>query len=145
MIVSMMAVLALMTPQDAPVVTAPPSAATVAIPTDIPVLAPAVAAPDCGGLLRAPAFCMTARMDEIGPLAESYLRQLEEKGWIAADGDDNRVVLVKRREGGSGCDGMQMVAFFDTEKPQAAEAPAFLGFATIPGDVCAAPAGGAAQ
>lgn len=144
MIVSLMAALALFTPQDAPVVTAPPVAAPVAIPTDIPVQAPAVAAPDCGGLLRAPAFCMTARMDEIGPLAESYMRQLEEKGWIAADGDDNRVIFVKRREAG-GCDGLQMVAFFDTTKPQAAEAPAFLGFAYVPGDVCANPAGGAAQ
>lgn len=138
MIVSLLAALAVLTPQDAPVVTAPPSTASIPIPSDIPLVAPAVAAPDCGGLLRAPAFCVTARMDEVGPLAESYMRQLEEKGWIAADGDDNRVVLVKRREAG-GCDGMQMVAFFDTTKPQTAEAPAFLGFAYIPGDVCAAP------
>lgn len=138
MIVSLMAALTLLPVQDAPVVTAPPVAEAVAIPTDIPVQAPAVAAPDCGGLLRALAFCVTARMDEIGPLAESYLRQLEEKGWIAADGDDNRVVLVKRREAG-GCDGMQVVAFFDTTKPPAAEDPAFLGFAYIPGDVCTTP------
>jgi hypothetical protein len=58
---------------------------------------------------------------------------------LAAGGDDNRVVFVKRREAG-GCDGMQMVAFYDTTKTAVAELPAYLGFATIPGDVCAAAA-----
>lgn len=139
MLISMMAAAALMLPQDAPVVTAPPVVqASVAIPADIPVMEPAVAAADCGGLLRAPAFCVTARMDQIGGLGERYIQDLAAKGWIAADGDDNRVVLIRRREGG-GCDGMQMLAFFDTNKPQAAEAQAFLGFAYIPGDICAAP------
>ena len=56
-------------------------------------------------------------------------------GWLAAGGDENRVVLIKRREAG-GCDGMQMVAFYDTTKTAVAELPAYLGFATIPGDVC---------
>lgn len=145
MIVSLMAAALLLAAQDAPVTTAPPVAdVALAIPSDIPVLAPAVASADCGGLLKAPAFCVTARMDQTGAVAEAYLAHLEQKGWLAADGDDNRVILVKRREAG-GCDGLQMVAFYDTTKPQAAEAPAFLGFATIPGDVCAAPAGGAAQ
>ena len=31
-----------------------------------------------------------------------------------------------------------MVAFYDTTKTAVAELPAYLGFATIPGDVCAA-------
>lgn len=143
MMISMIAAVALLAAQDAPVVTAPPAMAAT-VPSDIPVLAPATLAPDCGGLLRAAAYCVTARMDQTGALAEAYLAHLSEQGWIAADGDDNRVVLIKRREGG-GCDGLQMVAFFDTTKPQTAEAPAFLGFANIPGDICAAPAGGAAQ
>jgi hypothetical protein len=49
------------------------------------------------------------------------------------------VVFVKRREAG-GCDGMQMVAFYDTTKTAVAELPAYLGFAVVPGDVCAQPA-----
>ena len=104
-------------------------------PTDIEVKAPAVAAPNCGGLLNTPAFCVTARMDQLGGVADAYLQDLGTKGWIAADGDDNRVVLIKRREAG-GCDGMQMVAFYDTSKPQAAEEPAYLAFALIPGNIC---------
>ncbi|WP_406853465.1 hypothetical protein WEU32_14605 [Brevundimonas sp. BH3] len=145
MLVSLMTASLMLAAQDAPVTTAPPVVdAAVAIPSDIPVLEPAVASADCGGLLKAPAFCVTARMDQTGAVAEAYLAHLEQQGWLAADGDDNRVILVKRREAG-GCDGLQMVAFYDTEKPQAAEAPAFLGFATIPGDVCAAPSGGTAQ
>jgi hypothetical protein len=31
---------------------------------------------------------------------------------------------------------MQMVAFYDTARVAVAELPAYLGFATIPGDVC---------
>ena len=44
------------------------------------------------------------------------------------------------------CDGLQMVAFYDTAGPAAPESPGYLGFATIPGNVCAAqsaPAAGA--
>lgn len=129
---------ALMGMQDAPVATAPVTVdAAIAIPSDIPVLEPAVVSADCGGLLRVPAFCVTARLDQTGLLADNYLELLEGRGWLAADGDDNRVILVRRRAEG-GCDGMQMVAFYDTTQPGVAEAPAYLGFATIPGDVCTA-------
>ena len=103
--------------------------------TGVPVLPPAVAAPDCGGLVRSPAFCVTAQLDQVGALAEAYLAQFQTQGWLPADGDDNRVILVKRREAG-GCDGMQMIAFYDESKPAEATAPGYLGFATIPGDVC---------
>ncbi|MNI18948.1 hypothetical protein D3C73_723690 [compost metagenome] len=130
---------------EAPVQTAPtlpPGPAA----TGIPVLPPATESADCGGLLRSPAFCVTARLDQVGALAEAYEAQLGAQGWLAADGDDNRIIFVKRRDGG-GCDGLQMVAFYDETKPAEATAPGFLGFATIPGDVCAAApaAGGAAQ
>ncbi|MGH7019558.1 MAG: hypothetical protein ACREEY_06760 [Brevundimonas sp.] len=104
--------------------------------TGVPVLAPAVVSPDCGAQLRSPAFCVTAPLGEVGALAETYLAQFEKDGWLAAAGDDNRVVLIKRRESG-GCDGMQMIAFYDESKPAEATAPGYLGFATIPGDVCA--------
>lgn len=141
----------------APAAPAAPQAAEAARPqgpaaTGMPVLPPATESADCGGLLRTPAFCVTAQLDQIGALADSYSEHLETLGWLAADGDDNRVIFVRRRDGG-GCDGLQMVAFYDEAKPAEATAPGFLGFAVIPGDVCvaapAAPAvpdaGGAAQ
>lgn len=125
--------------------------------TGMPIMPPATEAADCGGLLKSPAFCVTAQLDQIGALADAYSEHLETLGWLAADGDDNRVIFVRRRDGG-GCDGLQMVAFYDESKPAEATAPGYLGFAEIPGDVCAAPkasdapdvpdasdAGGAAQ
>jgi len=111
----------------------------------MPVLPPATEAADCGGLLRSPAFCVTAQLDQIGALADAYSEHLASLNWLAADGDDNRVIFVRRREGG-GCDGLQMIAFYDESKPAEATAPGYLGFAVIPGDVCssgpASPAAG---
>lgn len=130
-------------PVQAPAPAAPSFGQGVAA-TGVPLLAPATASPDCGGLVRSPAFCVTAQLDQVGALAEAYLAQFEKDGWLPAAGDDNRVILIKRREGG-GCDGMQMIAFYDESKPAEATAPGYLGFATIPGDVCAgqpAPAAG---
>ena len=95
--------------------------------------------PDCGGLnnLAGRAWCVTAPLGQVGALADAYIADLATKNWLAAGGDENRVVFIKRREAG-GCDGMQMVAFYDTARVAVAELPAYLGFATIPGDVCAA-------
>lgn len=135
---------------EAPVQTAPsipPGPAA----TGMPVLPPATEAADCGGLLRSPAFCVTAQLDQIGALADAYTEHLATLNWLAADGDDNRVIFVRRRDGG-GCDGLQMVAFYGETKPAEATAPGYLGFAVIPGDVCTAtpaaptaPSGGSAQ
>ncbi|MGE7198861.1 hypothetical protein [Brevundimonas naejangsanensis] len=111
--------------------TVPPGPAA----TGMPVLPPATEAADCGGLLRSPAFCVTAQLDQIGALADAYTEHLASLNWLAADGDDNRVIFVRRREGG-GCDGLQMIAFYDESKPAEATAPGYLGFAVIPGDVC---------
>lgn len=118
-------------------------------PAEVGLLPGASPSPDCGALnnLAGRAWCVTAPLGQVGALAEAYLADLETKGWLAAGGDENRVVLIKRRDGG-GCDGMQMVAFYDTSKAAQAETPGYLGFATIPGDVCAtaapaAPAEGA--
>ena len=118
----------------APVQTAPTSPPGPAA-TGMPVLPPATEAADCGGLLRSPAFCVTAQLDQIGALADAYIERLASLNWLAADGDDNRVIFVRRRDGG-GCDGLQMVAFYDESKPAEATAPGYLGFAVIPGDVC---------
>lgn len=114
--------------------------------SDTPVLTGAQPSPDCGDLhgLNGRAFCVVAPLAGVGALAEAYIAHFETQGWLVAGGDDNRVVFIKRRDGG-GCDGLQMVAFYDTARPQAPEAPGYLGFATIPGDVCAGqPAAGAA-
>ena len=110
-------------------------------PADVGLLTGAELAADCGGLnnLTGRAYCVTAQLGQIGALADAYIADLETKGWLAAGGDENRVVLIKRREAG-GCDGMQMVAFYDTTKTAVAELPAYLGFAVVPGDVCAQPA-----
>ena len=125
--------------------------AEVSAATGMPVLPPATEAADCGGLLRSPACCVTAQLDQIGALADAYSEHLASLNWLAADGDDNRVIFVRRREGG-GCDGLQMIAFYDESKPAEATAPGYLGFAVIPGDVCTAtpaapttPSGGSAQ
>ena len=108
--------------------------------TDVPLLPGAQLAADCGGLLSlsGSAFCVTAPLGEIGALADAYIADLETRQWLAAGGDDNRVVFVKRRDGG-GCDGLQMQAFYDTSKADVtATDPGYLAFATIPGDICAA-------
>lgn len=120
---------------------APAPAAQQGGPADVGLLPGAELSADCGGLnnLTGRAYCVTAQLGQIGALADAYIADLETKGWLAAGGDENRVVLIKRREAG-GCDGMQMVAFYDTTKTAVAELPAYLGFATIPGDVCAAAA-----
>ncbi len=105
--------------------------------TDTPVLEGGQASPDCGDLhgLNGKAFCVTAPLAGIGALAETYISTLETQGWLAASGESNRVVFVKRRPEG-GCDGMQMVAFYDTARPATPEAAGYLGFATIPGNLC---------
>ena len=110
-------------------------------PAEVALLPGAQLSPDCGGLnnLAGRAWCVTAPLGQVGALADAYIADLATKGWLAAGGDENRVVFVKRREAG-GCDGMQMVAFYDTTKTAVAELPAYLGFAVVPGDVCAQPA-----
>ncbi len=135
----------------APAPQAPAAQAPVQTAPTIPPGPPATESADCGGLLRTAAFCVTAQLDQIGALADAYTEHLATLNWLAADGDDNRVIFVRRRDGG-GCDGLQMVAFYDETKPAEATAPGYLGFAVIPGDVCTAtpaapttPSGGSAQ
>jgi hypothetical protein len=105
------------------------------------VLPGATLAPDCGNLhgLAGRAFCVSAPLAGIGALADAYVADFQARGWIPAGGEDNRVVFVRRRDGG-GCDGLQMQAFYDTSRPAGPDAVGYLGFGPIPGDVCAAPA-----
>ena len=106
-------------------------------PADVTVLTGASEARDCGGLLQTPAYCVGSTLAAVGGVAEAYVADLQGKGWITAGGGENRVIFVKRHEGG-GCDGLQMQAFYDTNRPAAPEAPAYLAFALIPGNICAA-------
>ena len=109
-------------------------------PADVGLLPGAELSADCGGLnnLAGRAWCVTAPLGQVGALADAYIADLATKGWLAAGGDENRVVVVKRCEGG-GYDGMQMIAFYDTSKVAVPAASGFLGFATIPGEPCATP------
>ena len=147
MIRSLLAATAAMSLSAAAVQAQTPAPAAQGGPADVGLLPGAELSADCGGLnnLAGRAYCVTAQLGQIGALADAYIADLAAKNWLAAGGDENRVVFIKRREGG-GCDGMQMVAFYDTTKTAVAELPAYLGFATIPGDVCAgqsaAPAAG---
>lgn len=117
----------------------PASPAPVVESPDAMVLPGATLAPDCGNLygLAGRAFCVSAPLAGIGALAEAYMADLQAKGWIAAGGEDNRVVFVRRRDTG-GCDGLQMQAFYDTSGPAGPASLGYLGFGPIPGDVCAA-------
>ena len=117
-----------------PAAPAAPDAATEAM-----VLPGATLAPDCGNLygLAGRAFCVSAPLASIGTVAEAYIADFQTRGWIPAGGDDNRVVFVRRRDGG-GCDGLQMQAFSDTSRAPGPAELGDLGFAPIPGDVCAA-------
>jgi len=125
-------------------VIAGPALAQTPLP-DVPLLAGATSAPDCGNLygLAGKAFCVSAPLAAVGALADAYVAELEGQGWLPAGGDANRVVFVRRRDGG-GCDGLQMQAFYDTSRPAGPDATGYLGFGVIPGDVCAAGQPGAA-
>ena len=123
----------------APAPSAPVVAPAVAAPmANFPILTPAVESADCGRLLGSPAYCVSADLTEVGALAERYLTSLEGMGWLAADGDDNRVIFVRRKPDGT-CDGMQMIAFYDESKPVTPTTVGYLGFAAIPGNICVAP------
>lgn len=135
----MMAAVLALTPMAALAQTPGVGATGIGDPIQAPVLEGATLDPACGNLydMAGRAFCVTAPLASIGALADAYIAHFQSEGWIAAAGDDNRVVFVKRREGG-GCDGMQVQAFYDPNRPAAPEAPGYIAMATIPGDVCAA-------
>ncbi len=119
---------------------APAATATAGLNVEIPALPGATVDPTCGELynLAGRAFCVTAPLANIGALAEAYITHFEGQGWLPAGGDDNRVVFVKRLDGG-GCAGMQLQAFYDTSRNPGASSPGYIAMAEIPGNVCAAP------
>jgi hypothetical protein len=109
---------------------------------EIPELERVTADPTCGGktaLAQQGVFCVTTTQAGIGAVVDAYSAAFAQQGWLAAGGSDNLVIYVKRKPEG-GCDGFQMLAFADETRLAAPGGPAWLAFANIPGDVCAAPA-----
>jgi len=104
----------------------------------VPLLEGVRPAPDCGNLydLAGKAFCVTAPLSGMEAAGKAYIAHLEGEGWLVADGNDRRVVFIRRRDGG-GCDALQMLAYFDRSLPDEATTPGYLAFSTIPGDACA--------
>ena len=107
---------------------------------EIPEMPTAVSDPTCGGRigLAQQAMCVMTTQGAIGGLVDAYSEAFRLQSWLAAGGEDNRVVYVKRRPEG-GCDGFQMLAFADEARVPGPAEPAWLAFAAIPGDVCATP------
>lgn len=131
-IVMMAAVAALMA--------APAMAQTPApLQVEIPELPTAVNDPTCGGKvgLAQTAMCVMTTQGAIGGLVDAYSEAFRLQNWLAAGGENNRVVYVRRRPEG-GCDGFQMLAFADESRVPGPAEPAWLAFASIPGDVCTA-------
>ena len=96
--------------------------------------------PSCGGraFIASIATCVVSTQDGLQAVADRYTAVFEGQGWLQAYGTDNRMIFIKRREGG-GCDGFQVQAFTDDTVPAGPAVPAYIAFATIPGDVCADP------
>lgn len=107
---------------------------------DLPLLAGATAAPDCGNqAVLARAWCVSAPLSAMNGLAQAYVAELTGEGWLVAEGSANRAVLVRRKDGG-GCETVQMLIVRDTSTPATADSVAWLGIAVVPGDVCASEA-----
>ncbi|HYC97268.1 hypothetical protein [Brevundimonas sp.] len=104
---------------------------------DLPLLAGATAAPDCGNqAVLAGAWCVSAPLSAMDGVAQAYVAELTGKGWLVADGSDSRALLVRRKTDG-GCEAVQMLIVRDTSTPATADSVAWLGVASLPGDVCA--------
>ena len=106
--------------------------------TNVPVLEGAQAAPDCGAL-NVPAdkaFCVTAPLASMQALGDAYIARFQSEGWEVAMGDANYLLFAKRRADGQ-CEGLQMLAFYDTTRPDSPTAPGYLGFGTVPTMPCA--------
>ncbi len=116
-------------------------AAPAALQVEIPELPTAVSDPTCGGRvgLAQQAMCVMTTQGAVAGLVDTYSEAFSRQNWLPAGGENNRVVYVKRRDGG-GCDGFQMMAFADESRVPGPGEAAWLAFAAIPGDVCAAQA-----
>lgn len=105
-------------------------------PSGLPLLAGAMAAPDCGGLNLA-AACVRTTIGELQTVFDAYETLFEQQGWTTVAAIDNGVVMAAPREGG-GCDGLQLVAFVNEGLGTGPLDPGFLAVAPMVGDLCAA-------
>jgi len=103
----------------------------------IPELPGTAGDPTCGGnaALAAQAFCVSTTQAAMQGVADQYDAAFRAQGWIAASGEANLTVYVRRKEGG-GCAAFQLLAFADPNRPAAPGAAGYFAFATIPGDIC---------
>lgn len=110
-----------------------PSAQTV----ELPEVPGATADPTCGGRaeLARIAFCISSTQAGMQSVADAYSAEFAKQGWLVGAGDDNLLVYVRRKPAG-GCEAFQMQAFANDDRVPAPGAPAYLAFATIPGDIC---------
>lgn len=131
------------TPPAAPAQTAPAPTqgvpATGLLDLDIPQVSGTAGDPTCGGnaAIAQQAFCIQTTQAAMQTVADQYDQAFQKQGWLAAGGENNLTVYVKRKEGG-GCTGFQLLAFADPNRPAAPAAAGYFAFAVIPGDVCAA-------
>lgn len=112
-------------------------------PAPLDVVVPEVngvtADPTCGGRaeIARQAFCVATTQAGAESVVSAFTAAFEQQGWVAADGRENVIVYVKRKPDG-GCDAFQLIAFADDQRAPAPAAPAYIGMATIPGDICRA-------
>lgn len=87
------------------------------------------------------AICVRGALAAMQPVAGTYVGHFQTQGWQVVGGEENGVIFARRRTDG-GCDGLEMVAYYDESRAVGPATQAWLAFAPIPGDVCA---GAAAQ
>ncbi len=117
---------------------------------EVPTVEGVTSDPTCGGreAMAAIATCFATTQAAAEGVADTWNTAFMAQGWLPADGRENRVVYVRRKDGG-GCDAVQLLAFAQNMRTPDPAAPAYLALANVPGDVCAtgpaAPQGPPAQ
>lgn len=118
-----------------------PPAAVQGAPLDVqlPAVEGLSADPTCGGreAMVAIATCFATTQAGIENVVDVWNAAFAQQGWLAADGQDNRILYIRRKDGG-GCDAFQILAFADNMQSMAPAAPAYLALAAIPSDICSA-------
>jgi hypothetical protein len=110
---------------------------TAAPEVDLPLVAGMEVDDTCGPRpqYQGKAVCVRGNLAAIEPVAGTYIGHFTGQGWQVVGGEANGVIFARARAGG-GCDGLEMVAFYDESRPVAPATQAWLAFAPIPGDVC---------
>lgn len=140
------AALAVLSANGASAQTAPAAPAPGGPATNVPVLNGAQAAPDCGAL-NVPAdqaFCVTAPLASMQSVGEAYISLFQAEGWEIVAGDANYLMFA-RRKADNQCEGLQMLAFYDSSRPEGPAVPGYLGFGAIPTIPCGERAAGGPQ